>query len=251
MRSFYSSASFRDQFLNKEKHPILSFNENSILATYGSVGCIILSCMIITKCIFGYTFNPTIIQILIVHTNVTLAWDVMASLRLNKTVGHYILIVQRAFIKIIPLVSILTNFLFSFIFPFVYLVNDLPNYQCFAAFSSVNDVIYTLEKAIFNSIDFTEFKITDKLGLLVTHGSFLVIACIIILNIFIAIVSDVFSVISQHKHIFLSVSSIIFVKQNYLFFYGWTPWKRKNNNFIFHGDKIIIETVNTIRKVNI
>ncbi len=104
---------------------------------------------------------------------------------------------------------------------------------------------------MFNMINFREFDIADQFGLFITHTFFFVLACIIIINIFIAILGNVFSVIFEYKHIFQSVNRIIFVKQNYLLFYGWSLWKRKKKAYIFQRDKIILETENKLMKMNI
>ncbi len=248
MRPFCNSKRLLGHFLNKEKKKILSFNLDRITTVCSSVGCIILSIMILTNCMVGYKFNPTIIHILLLMTSVGLAWDLMLPFQLNETLGHYILIVQRAFIKIVPLAVILCNFIGSFFFPFAYLVNDLPNFLCVPAFSSIIDAVYTLIRTIFNMVDFGKFDVPDQFGLFVAHSFLFIIACIIIINIFIAILSDVVCVISQHKHIFLFISNTMLVYQNYQLFYGWNPWKKKSKVFIFHGDQIILETVSTIKE---
>ncbi len=89
----------------------------------------------LTKCIFGHTFNPTIVHILLLVTGLALAWNFLIVFHLNETISHYILIIQLAVSKIVPLAIILISFVASFAYPFVYLVNDLPNHVCFPAFS--------------------------------------------------------------------------------------------------------------------
>ncbi len=146
MRACDGSASFHRHVFNIEKQAILSFNTNKIESTCSAIGCIILSCLILSKCLFGHTFNPTMIHLILILTSLTLTWDVLISFHLNETVSQYILIIQRAFNKIVPLAFILAIFISSFTFPFIYLVNDLPNFTCFPGFQSFSDTIYTCQR---------------------------------------------------------------------------------------------------------
>lgn len=239
-------------FPTRKKQMVGYYRFYLIMSLISSIGLVILSSMVIARyCGIG-PVPQSPVHICLTLTMVSQVWSMMSFMQTTDHFGYYVIIVQRMIMDLLSFLLIFVLLWFPFLGPFTTIIQSVPDQGCQAGFESIHEIGYSLIKALFHSINFDEFIITDKLGLIVTHVLYMLICSMLLINLIIAIFSDSVANIVQHKDVFTVIQKICLVSQtslpspsslisNYL-------WGNTKKYFRVENDKVYLICVKNILK---
>ncbi len=208
----------------------MSFAINSdiyLILLLASQICITTISSLVLAAYSGYgPFPETLVNILNLIANFSLVWHVLIQLTFTRVFSHYVLIVQKIVLDMVPLGIIAFLICAPFWSPFSHVINDLPSQTCQEGFHNPIEITYSLFKAFFNTFSFEDFYISDRIGFIFIHMVYVVMGCLLILNMIIAVFTDSVSFISGHKDMFLSLQVLAYSERNAEFL-GYLPFFKK------------------------
>ena len=126
-------------------------------------------------------------------------WSMLYFIQLLPSIGHFVIGVQQIINVMFHFVLIYSLMMIPFMHSFQLIINTKTNVGCIDGFSTVFDVGYSLFSTMLNMVDFRSIDMRNVRILLFAHVVFTFLISIMMINFFIALLSNTVSLVDSHR----------------------------------------------------
>ena len=128
------------------------------------------------------------------------AWSILFFMQMLPSIGHFVIGIQLIVKDMVHFVIVYTLMFQPFAHTFHIFINTNTNEGCIDAFSTLISSNYSLFMVMLNMIDLRMLDIRNKAVLLVAHMVFTFLISIMMINFFIALLSNSVNAVNSHSN---------------------------------------------------
>ena len=126
-------------------------------------------------------------------------WSIMYFIQLLPAIGHFVITVQLMLIDLLHFFIIYGLLVIPFMHSFQIVINSNTNEGCNDAFYDAFNVLYSIFKIMLNMLDVSHFNIRNPRVLYITHMAYTFLVSIMMINFFIALMTNSVNSVSQFR----------------------------------------------------